>query len=69
MDMFYECKGLWRLILEYLIWKVFCELCLVMKYFNDKGIIYEIFILIDCIFFDENGILKLDSGLLYLFFF
>ena len=68
LDILHERKGLQRLFPEYLIWKAFCELCSALKYLNDKGIIYETSTPIDRISFDENGTLKLDSGLLYLSF-
>ena len=55
-----------RFLPEYLIWKAFNELCSAIKYLNEKGIIYETANPTERISFDENGGLKLDSGLLYM---
>lgn len=66
LDILHERKGLRRLLPEYLIWKALCELSSALKCLNDKGIIYETSTPIDRISFDENGTLKLDSGLLYM---
>lgn len=66
VDVLTEQRNLRRLLPEYLIWKAFCELCSAMKYLNEKGIIYETSKPSERISFDENAVLKLDSGLLYM---
>ena len=65
VDILNDRRELRRLLPEYLIWKAFCELCSAMKYLNEKGILYETSKPTERISFDENGTLKLDSGLLY----
>lgn len=66
VDVLTERRELRRLLPEYLIWKAFCELCSAMKYLYEKGILYETSKPAERISFDENGTLKLDSGLLYM---
>lgn len=61
-----ERRELRRFLPEYLIWKAFCELCSAMKYLNEKGILYDTSKPTERISFNENGTLKLDSGLLYM---
>lgn len=66
VDVITEQRELRRLLPEYLIWKAFCELSSALKYLNEKGILYETSKPTERISFDENGVLKLDSGLLYM---
>ena len=66
VDVITEQRELRRLLPEYLIWKAFCELSSALKYLNEKGILYETSKPTERISFDENGALKLDSGLLYM---
>ena len=66
VDVITEKRELRRLLPEYLIWKAFCELSSALKYLNEKGILYETSKPTERISFDENGALKLDSGLLYM---
>ena len=66
VDVLTEQRELRRLLSEYLIWKAFCGLCSAIKYLNEKGIVYETSNPTERISFDENGALKLDSGLLYM---
>lgn len=66
VDILTERRELRRPLSEYLIWKAFCELCSAMRYLNEKSILYETSKPIERISFDENGALKLDSGLLYM---
>lgn len=66
VDILKERRELRRLLPEYLIWKAFCELCQAMKYLNDKGILYDTSKPTERISFNEDGSLKLDSGLLYM---
>ncbi|XP_068681465.1 serine/threonine-protein kinase Nek6-like [Montipora foliosa] len=65
-DILAEQRSLSRLLPEYLIWKALSEVCSAVKYLNEKGIIYETSNPPERISFDENGLLKLDSGLLYI---
>ncbi|XP_048586729.1 serine/threonine-protein kinase Nek7-like [Nematostella vectensis] len=50
---------------EFLIWKAFHELCSVLKYLHDQGMSYT-GLKPERVAFTQEGVLKLDSGLLYL---
>ena len=66
VDVLCQHRELHKTLPEYLIWKAFCELCSVIKYLNEKGILYESMKPTERISFNEGGALKLDSGLLYM---
>lgn len=49
---------------EFLLWKAFHDLAAVMKYLHDQGVSYP-GLKPDRLSFTEDGVLKLDSGILY----